>query len=75
MGPSGPASRRQPIHDVHALTGTPLEVFYSDRTLETFGRSGAGWFLLVSSARAPTRWPADWAIRYELQAFKHAMMR
>jgi len=33
-----------PIFDVDPLTGASIEVFYSDRTLETFGRSGAGWF-------------------------------
>jgi hypothetical protein len=26
------------------LTGVSIEVFYSDRTLETFGRCGSGWF-------------------------------
>jgi hypothetical protein len=36
--------RRQPIHDVHPLTGISIEVFWADTTLETFGRGGAGWF-------------------------------
>jgi hypothetical protein len=36
--------RQEPLFDVHPLTGASIEVFYSDRTLETFGRSGAGWF-------------------------------
>jgi hypothetical protein len=35
---------REPIHDVHPLTGISIEVFYADRTLETFGRGGCGWF-------------------------------
>jgi hypothetical protein len=35
---------REPLFDVHPLTGVSIEVFYSDRTLETFGREGAGWF-------------------------------
>jgi len=43
MAPLPSASRRQPIHDVHPLTGTPIEAFYADRTLETFGKGGAGW--------------------------------
>jgi hypothetical protein len=37
-------TRRQPIHDVHPLTGISIEVFWADSTLETFGRRGAGWF-------------------------------
>lgn len=37
-------ARREPIHDVHPRTGSTIEVFYADRTLETFGRNGAGWF-------------------------------
>ena len=36
--------RFAPIFDVHPATGTSIEVFYADRTLETFGRWGAGWF-------------------------------
>ena len=36
--------RREPLFDVHPWTGASIEVFYSDRTLETFGRGGAGWF-------------------------------
>jgi hypothetical protein len=32
----------KPIYDVHPLTGSSIEVFYADRTLETFGR--CGWF-------------------------------
>jgi hypothetical protein len=35
---------REPLYDIHPRTGVSIEVFYSDRTLETFGRSGAGWF-------------------------------
>ena len=36
--------RREPLFDIDPQTGTSIEVFYADRTLETFGRSGAGWF-------------------------------
>jgi hypothetical protein len=35
---------REPLYDVHPLTGAAIEVFYWDQTLETFGRCGAGWF-------------------------------
>src|SRR3954468_23940129 len=34
----------EPLFDVHPATGASIEVFYADRTLETFGRCGAGWF-------------------------------
>jgi len=36
--------RREPLFDVDPLTGATIEVFYADRTLETFGRCGVGWF-------------------------------
>ena len=42
------ADRRRPQHeplfDIHPVTGASIQVFYADRTLESFGRSGAGWF-------------------------------
>jgi hypothetical protein len=38
------APGQEPLFDIHPLTGAPIEVFYADRTLETFGRCGAGWF-------------------------------
>ena len=43
---SNPRHREQhePLFDVHPRTGASIEVFYADRALETFGRSGAGWF-------------------------------
>jgi hypothetical protein len=37
-------ARREPLFEVHPCTGVTIEVFYADRTLETFGRAGAGWF-------------------------------
>jgi hypothetical protein len=38
------ASKNEPFFDVDPVTGFSIEVFYADRTLETFGRGGAGWF-------------------------------
>jgi hypothetical protein len=32
-------ARSKPIHDIHPLSGIDIEVFYADRTLETFGRA------------------------------------
>ena len=37
-------TRYQPLYDIEPRTGASIEVFYADRTLETFGRYGAGWF-------------------------------
>jgi hypothetical protein len=37
-------ARREPLFDVDPETGVSIEVFYADRTVETFGRGGAGWF-------------------------------
>jgi hypothetical protein len=34
----------EPLFEINPLTAATIEVFYSDRTLETFGRGGAGWF-------------------------------
>jgi hypothetical protein len=50
MVPHAPApdpkqrTRREPLFDINPRTGASIEVFYADRTLETFGRCGAGWF-------------------------------
>jgi hypothetical protein len=44
--------RHEPLFDVDLLTGASLEVFYADRTLETFGVSPARLF-----ARRLGYWP------------------
>jgi hypothetical protein len=43
---SGPGNRarHKPLYDVIPGTEVGIEVFFSDRTMETFGRVGAGWF-------------------------------
>jgi hypothetical protein len=33
-----------PLFDVDLATGLIVEILFADRTLETFGRGGAGWF-------------------------------
>jgi hypothetical protein len=43
FNPTQPAAR-WPLYDINPLTAVSFEVFYTDRTLETFGRGGAGWF-------------------------------
>jgi hypothetical protein len=50
MIPQAPAfnsrqrARRAPLFGVHPRTCANIEVFYANRAVETFGRSGAGWF-------------------------------
>jgi hypothetical protein len=36
--------KHEAIFDFHPVTGASFEVFYSDRTLESFGWRGSGWF-------------------------------
>jgi hypothetical protein len=37
-------NRREPLFDIDPTTGASIEIFYADRTLESFGSDGAGWF-------------------------------
>jgi hypothetical protein len=41
----------EPLFDTHPVTGRSIEVFYADRTLETFGRAGVGWFWGAAATR------------------------
>ena len=45
---------REPLYDINALTGISIEVFYADRTLETFGIGGAGHKRGYSPDDSPT---------------------
>ena len=66
--------RREPLFDVHPWTGASIEVFYSDPTLETFGRAGAGWFWWPRRRGfSPTGVPTGpFATSYA--AYRHAMI-
>ena len=63
----------EPLFEVHPRTGASIEVFYADRSLETFGRCGAGWFWCSRrrgfSALGPTVGP--FATSYS--AYRHAL--
>jgi len=65
--------RREPLYDMHPLTGITVEIFYSDPTLETFGRGGAGWFWWCRRrGSSPDGWPTGpFATSYA--AYRHAM--
>ena len=60
--------RREPLFDVHPRTGASIEVFYADRTLETFGRGGAGWFWWPRRRGCSPDGSGDWAVCYELRS-------
>ena len=38
------SAAHEPLYDIDPRTGSSIEVFFADRTMETFGRCGAGWF-------------------------------
>jgi hypothetical protein len=73
MAPAPQRPRHEPLYDVHPRTGASIEVFYSDPTLETFGRAGAGWFWWPrQQGSSPTRPPVGpFASTYS--AYRHAM--
>jgi hypothetical protein len=60
-------ARREPIYDVNPQTGASFEVFYADRTLETFGIGGAGWFWWGSPAWLFAIRSGDRPVCYELR--------
>ena len=67
------ALRHAPLFDVHPRTGVSIEVFYADRTLETFGRDGAGWFWWPRQRRLSPDWPATGPFATSYAAYRHGM--
>jgi hypothetical protein len=41
---SAPARAHEAFFDIHPVTGASIEVFWADRSLESFGWRGAGWY-------------------------------
>jgi hypothetical protein len=39
-----PRDHHEALYDVIPGSGVGIEIFFSDRTMETFGRIGMGWF-------------------------------
>jgi len=72
---SAPGQRagREPLFDVHPRTGASIEVFYADRTLETFGRCGPGWFWWSRRPGFAPDGPASGAFPTSYAAYRHAM--
>src|SRR6202035_623671 len=71
--PSTPR-RREPLFDVHPRTGATIEVFYADRTLETFGRGGAGWFWWARRRGSAPEGPARGPFATSYAAFRGAFL-
>ena len=65
---------REPLFDIHPATGVSIEVFYADRTLETFGRSGAGWFWWARRRGYPPLGRATGPFASSYAAYRHAMV-
>ena len=73
-----PVDRRHqkyaPFFDVDPLTGISVEVFYSDRTLETFGKGGAGWFWHTRLRGFAPEGPAHGPFPTSYSAYRNAML-
>ena len=69
MTPQAPRqhARHEPLYDINPRTGVSIEVFYMDRTMETFGRCGAGWFWWPRRRGCSPEGAGDWPVRYELR--------
>ena len=65
--------RREPLYDVHPRTGATIEVFHTDRTLETFGKGGAGWFWWSRRRGFAPGGPPTGPFATSYAAYRHAM--
>jgi hypothetical protein len=74
--PSNPRHRaaHEPLFDVHPQTGVSFEVFFSDRTLETFGRCGAGWFYWARRRGCSPKGQPTGPFATSFAAYRHAMV-
>ena len=72
---SGQRGRLEPLYDIDPQTGAPIEVFYADRALETFGRCGAGWFWWARRRGCSPAGPATGPFATSYSAYRHAMQR
>jgi hypothetical protein len=69
------AQKYEPLYDIDPETGVSIEVFYADRTLETFGRDGAGWFWWPRRRRLSPDGPATGPFATSYAAYRHAMKK
>jgi hypothetical protein len=69
----GQRAAREPLFDVHPQAGVSIEVFFSDRTLETFGRCGPGWFWWPRRRGFSPAGSATGPFATSYAAYRHAM--
>jgi hypothetical protein len=67
------AQKHQPFYDIDPETGVSIEVFYSDLSLETFGRRGAGWFWWPRRRGCSPDGPAIGPFATSYAAYRHAL--
>jgi hypothetical protein len=63
----------EPLYDINRQTGAIIEVFYADRSLETFGRCGAGWFWWPRQRGCSPAGQASGPFPTSYSAYRHAM--
>jgi hypothetical protein len=66
-------ARHEPLFDTHPLTGASIEVFYADRTLETFGKGDSGWFWWFRRPGFAPNAPASGPFPTSYSAYRHAL--
>jgi hypothetical protein len=66
-------ARHEPLFDIHPVTGASIEVFYADRTPETFGRCGAGWFWQTRRRGYPPEGQASGPLATSYAAYRQAI--
>jgi hypothetical protein len=75
MAPASAPQRpwRELLFDIDPATGVSIKVFYADRTLETFGRHGAGWFWWPRRRGLSPEGPATGPFATRYGAYRHAI--
>ena len=68
------SDRRQPLFVFDPLTGLTIEIFFADRTLESFGRHGAGFFWWPRRRGFAPNGPARGAFPTSYSAYRHAVV-
>jgi hypothetical protein len=63
----------EPLYDIDPQTGSTIEVFYANRTLETFGRGGAGWFWWPRKRGCSPDGSSTGPFSTSYAAYRHAM--
>jgi hypothetical protein len=70
---SHPQRAREAFFDTHPVTGATIEVFYADRSLETFGWHAAGWYRCQRRRGYPADGPAVGPFPTSYAAYRDAL--